>query len=373
MPYIKVNTDKIKTYTTELESSRIAINRIKQEFSDIRYALDWDVRSSSTIDRRIGQAVDNLNVEANSLTKMKNYLLSATGIYDSNEQINADNQKDIVENLVDGSKFVLGGLGHVISAVDFVSELLKKGEDAKKITYTFKNWKMFLKGYDKASGLTSRYNFSTWIKKGATDIKFNALDKLSLGIDIASNAIDMGSNLYQTWTDENKSTEKKVCDTLANVYCTGANIAITVGGKIVGKAAAGAVSAACCAIPVVGPVIGVVAGAATGIVVDKAIGIIADTMTSEAVVTQVSNSMESVVGTAKAGVKAVSDVAKQIAEADTVGEKALKTAELVGTAVVETAKVAVTTAVEGIKTGVTIVAETAKNVGKAVASLFKGW
>ncbi len=369
MPYIKVNTDKIKTYTTELESSRIAINHIKQEFSDIRYALDWDVRISSTIERRLEQVLDDLYSEATIITNMKNYLQQAVDTYDTQETIVKETSKDAfitgASTLADYVKWTSYGHWVLDKGSDLVS-LIKN----RNITKTFKNGKVYLKGYTKGSGFAGRYNLSTWVEKNS---KLGPLDYVGIGIDATARTVDMVSDLYNVWNDENKTTEKKVCDTLANVYCTGANIAITVGGKIVGKAAVGAVSAACCAIPVVGPVIGVVAGAATGVVVDKAIGIIADTMTSKAVVTQVSNSIESVVGTAKAGVKAVSDVAKQIAEADTVGEKALKTAELVGTAVVETAKVAVTTAVEGIKTGVTIVAETAKNVGKAVASLFKGW
>ena len=47
MPYIKVNTDKIKTYTTELESIRTQINCIKQRFINTSNAIDPLVKDAS--------------------------------------------------------------------------------------------------------------------------------------------------------------------------------------------------------------------------------------------------------------------------------------------------------------------------------------
>lgn len=404
MPYIKVNTNKIQFYATELEVCCAELRRIQQEFVSKGVRLDWDVRSDATVRRRVDQLSEELSVEVNSIVRMKRFLNTAAKVYNEDAiidlknviegngihsdsvilktdngdfQTQAKDSKSVNDIVLEGfgitQKIVAVG-GVVVDAIDYYKNLHEAADKAKRITYTLKQGKMYLKGYKRTEGLTSRYNFSTWLKKGANDgMKFNVLDKIAIGIDVAEESINMGTNLYKTWTDENKSTEKKLCDTYANVYCSAASVALNVGGVILGKAASGAVSAACCAIPVIGPVVGCVAGAATSAVVGSAVGIIADTMTSEAVVNQVSDAVENVVGATKAGVKVVSDAAKKIAEADTIGEKVVKTAELIGAGVVETTKVAVTTAVEGIKTGVTLVGETVKNVGKTVANLFKGW
>lgn len=432
MPYIKVNIAKIKNYSSEIASFSTSVRSIKENFNDYAGRLDWDVKSSSNINNRINAISRELETELSSCNKMQSFLLTAAGKYDELEGNRTGSSSEFAASHTIGGAGRGGGGGgggHVrqfdvekgfseyakgdvtfgtlpasesdddptwvrrlrmalsaggfgLGAYEFVSDLRKSGDLAKQITFTYKNGKMFLEGYKKGQGFTSRYNFSTWIKKGANnkvgigagaEKLFNKLDIASMVVDGGIEVLDAGMRIYDVWTDENKSTEKKICDTVANVYCTTASIAIDVGGKIVGKAASGAVAAACCAIPVVGPVIGAVAGAVTGYVVDQAFGIVADTMTSEAVVSRVSDATENVVGAVKSGVSAVSDAVKAIHEADTIGGKAIKTAEAVGTAVAETAKVAVTAAVESFKTTATVVAETAKNVGKAIGNLFKGW
>lgn len=351
MPYIKVNTDKIKTYTTELESARIVLNKTRQSFSDLRYSLDWDVRSSSTIERRLEQVLDDLYSEATSITNMKNYLQQAIATYDTQETVVKETSKDAFVTgasiLADGIKWTSYGHWVLDKGSDLVS-LIKN----RNITKTFKNGKVFLKGYTKGSGLAGRYNLSTWVKKNS---KLGPLDYVGIGLDAAARTVDMASDLYNVWNDENKTTEKKICDTVANVGCTVGAIAVTVGGQIATKAVTAAVSV------VGGPILGI----AAGIVVGHAVGAVADALTSEKVVNQVSDSVENVVGAAKAGCKVVSDKAKEVAEAQGF-DKVTKTAELVGTAVVETAKVAVTAAVESVKTAATVVVESVKN-------FFKGW
>ncbi len=430
MPYIKVNIAKIKNYSSEIASFSARVRSIKEDFNYYAGRLDWDVKSSSNINNRINAISRELETELATCNKMQSFLLAAAGMYDELEGnrssvsefaashaiggngvgggfgggghmrsrgesgFSADGTEPLTtgsvpssgndDNLswVDRLKFGLSAAGFGIGAYEYVSDLFKAGDLAKKVTFTYRNGKMFLKGFEQGQGFAGRYNYSTWIKKGANnkigigvgaEKLFNKLDIASMVIDGAQKTVGMGVRLYDTWTDEDKTTEKKICDTVANVYCTSASVAINVGGKIVGKAASGAVAAACCAIPVVGPVIGAVAGAATGFVVDQAFGVIADTMTSEAVVSRVSDATENVVGAVKSGVAAVSNAAKAIHEADTFGEKALKTAEAVGTAIVETGKVAVTAAWEGLKTSATVVGETLNNVGTAIGNLFKGW
>lgn len=364
MPYIKVNTDKIKTYTTELESARIVLNKTRQSFSDLRYSLDWDVRSSSTIERRLEQVLDDLYSEATSITNMKNYLQQAVVTYDTQDTVVKETSKDA---FVTGASILADG----IKWISYGHKVLDKGSDLvsliknRNITKTFKNGKVFLKGYTKGSGFAGRYNLSTWVKKNS---KLDPLDYVGIGLDAAARTVDMASDLYNVWNDENKTTEKKICDTVANVGCTAGAIAVTVGGQIAAKAVTAAVSVAVSVaipIPVVGTVVGKVVGVAAGFFVGKAAGAVADALTSEKVVNQVSDSVENVVGAAKAGCKVVSDKAKEVAEAQGF-DKVTKTAELVGTAVVETAKVAVTAAVESVKTTATVVVESVKN-------FFKGW
>lgn len=351
MPYIKVNTDKIKTYTTELESARIVLNKTRQSFSDLRYSLDWDVRSSSTIERRLEQVLDDLYSEATSITNMKNYLQQAIATYDTQETVVKETSKDAfvtgASTLTDSIKWTSRGHWVLDKGSSLVS-IIKN----RNITKTFRNGKVFLKGYTKGSGLTGRYNLSTWVKKNS---KLGPLDYVGVGLDAVARTVDMASDLYNVWNDENKSTEKKICDTVANVGCTVGAIAVTVGGQIATKAVTAAVSV------VGGPILGI----AAGVVVGHAVGAVADALTSENVVNQVSDSIENVVGAAKAGCKVVSDKAKEVAEAQGF-DKVTKTAELVGTAVVETAKVAVTAAVESVKTAATVVVESVKN-------FFKGW
>ena len=366
MPYIKVNTDKIKTYTTELESIRTQINCINQKFSNESTSMYIGIRE--VLSRDIAQIENELYIEATSLTKMRNYLLSASGTYDTNER--AKISRDTINTALTHTQSTLTIASAIFDTVSYIGDVLDAGKEAEKITYFLKNGQVY---YSRGEFIGGGYDFSTWMKNGAIgNLRFNWIDKVQMGLTVASEGIKMGVNLYNVWTDENKSTEKKICDTIANVGCSATNVAIRAGGVVVGKLAGGAVAAACCVIPVVGPIVGAVAGFATSTVVGMAAGILADTVTSEAVVNQVSDSIETVVGAAKAGVQAVSDKAKAVAEAEGL-DKVAKTAELVGTAVVETAKVAVTATVEAVKTVATTAVETVKNVGKAIANVFKGW
>ena len=365
MPYIKVDTDKMKTYATEIDSARIVLNNTKQSIADVRYAMALEVRAYYSIGPRLDAIEDALYHEATGLTNMRKYLEAAIYAYDSGDSsdLNKQNRFDQIKKMVSDIASVAKP---VWDAGNFIKDLVKSGETAKQITYTFKNGKMFLKGYKAGSGLTSRYNLSTWVEKGAFDnAKLSGLDKATLILEAGVAAIDAGRRIKNTWSDENKSTEKKVYDTVAIVDCTAKKVACNVAGTIVGKAAGGAVAAACCVIPVVGPVVGFVAGAVTNFVVGKAFSAIGDAWTSEEVVSQVSDSTETIVGTAKAGWKAVSDKAKEVAEAKGI-DKVEKALEVAGTAVAQVAKTAVTAVVESAKIA-------AKVTVQAVKNFFKGW
>lgn len=387
MPYIKVNANKIKSFSDEFSSIGSRLSRIRSDFSSVSSNLDWDVKSASSINNRVSGVASELTSELNSISKMYSYLFNVADIYSEMDSV----QKDAGDNNTSSPNAsnaanIVGGespFGFVKEAKEYTTvmkEVLKARKYALSVNTVFKNGKIYLGGYSRTSalylenGLTGRYNYSTWIKKGATrELKFDALDYIGLGISALGTGIDAGKGIADSWSDENKSTEKKICDTYAYVNCAAANVALQVGGKIVSKIASGAVSAACCAIPVVGPVIGAVAGVCVGVVVDKAFGIMADTMMSEAVVSRYSDAAENVGKAAKSGVKAVSAAADKLKNSDSFEDAVVNAAELMGTVAVEGVKVAATAVVESVKTACTVIGETAKNIGKAVTNFFKGW
>ena len=187
--------------------------------------------------------------------------------------------------------------------------------EAGKYTATLDGGKVFLKNFEVGSGLSSQYNYSTWIKKNALDIG---------PLDVALLAVDAGVRLYgadkraqSIKNDPNKSEEEKKYDIGATYGCTAAAIGVKVGGEIAGNAVTAAVSL------VAGPVVGVVAG----IVVENLCDAMADAFTSEEVMNQVSESTANVVGAAKAGCKVVSDKAKEYSEAEGI-DKAVKLEQL---------------------------------------------
>ena len=81
MPYIKVNINKLRNYSTELSSIKSKVSRIKSDFSSLSSALDWDVKSASNIRNRTNNIVGDLGSEATSLSKMSSFLSSTSSTY----------------------------------------------------------------------------------------------------------------------------------------------------------------------------------------------------------------------------------------------------------------------------------------------------
>ena len=369
MPHIKVNTGAMDTFSTEFEEIRQRLYHIKADCDYIHSTMDFNIRETSGASPNLTYASNGLYGGLTSLSKMRDFMSLASGIYA--DPLNFVEQYDSQCGVVDNVERIgnLAGIGNeVLGLTGFIKTLLKSGDEAKLVTYKL------LKGTNILDINGNLVNYKDFISKSAQySKKFDVLDKVGVALDIVGGACDAYSGIKNTWSDENKTTEKKVYDTIAIAGCTAAGIAVNVAGQVVGKAVTGVITGACCAIPVVGPVVGVVLGTAAGAVVSGAIGVLADTIASPEIIAQTSQMIENTVGAVKAGCSAIGDAAKKIAEADNFIEGALAVQNTIKTVGKEAAKVAVTAAVEVTKTCAKVVTETVKNVGNAVKKLFKGW
>ncbi len=237
-----------------------------------------------------------------------------------------------------------------------------------------------LKNYSKGSGLAARYKLDNYAaKRPKISSSLNTFDKVMIVAKCGINLVKAGKGIYDTWTDDSKTTEEKIYDTTAYGICAAASVALTVGGTVAGKAITTAVSVMI-PVPIVGTAVGLVAGTVVSGLMDAA----AEVMLSEKVVNQVSDSVEKTVGVAKAGADAVSNATEKLKNSESVGDAVKNTANLVGTAVVAGAQVVATAVTETVKVVGTVVTETLKSVGntlstagKTVANvakkIFKGW
>ncbi len=95
MPYIKVDLNKINGYTSALSETRLRIQRIRSDFSSIGYNLDWDVKSSANISRRISTINTELATECSSLSKMTSFLNNARQKYSTIDSTSKQSSKKL--------------------------------------------------------------------------------------------------------------------------------------------------------------------------------------------------------------------------------------------------------------------------------------
>ena len=422
MPYIKVDTNKLNQYNAELKSIKDGVNTISRSFSSLAGSLDSDIKYRDDIYRKLNNINSTLSEHRTVISRMNVFLGEAEKTYKKTESAIAAGDKvaisvsaeqllsitpeeapllqplttaiasnpahiSVIGGAVSGGSTepqtgsassvdplrvgleLGGGLANIASkAIDHTKTMIE-GIEACEITHVLKNGNMFLKGYKKGSGLTSKYNMSTWVAKGAKDGLKNAstigkvadaLGYIADGITVGLNAADLISS---TWNDENKTTEKKVIDTVAVAGCSAVSMGIRVAGNIAGKVAGGAVASACCVVPIVGPALGAIAGIATSVAVGWAAGKVADLVSNPNVVAGVSNAIESAVNGVKAAAQVVSSTVQKVADK----------AKEVGKAVQATTKVVASAAQKVVTKAATVVTDTAKKVGNAVKNIFKGW
>lgn len=430
MPYIKVNVNKLRNYSTELSSIKSKVSQIRSDFYSISTELDWDVKSASDINNSANSVVGNLGAEESSLSKMSSYLSSASSTYNALDENNCPNNtydttckvaqpEECIELTVEETEAILAqiaadegvplenvvrdikeGLEPAQKWLSKIDKRLGNIEKAalyitgsSKLAFNFKDGQVIVSNFKKdgllnkittffnGKGIATHYKPSTLLSKTGVGTIY-ALNKIA---DTASavasvaegivNTLDAGAKIVDVCNDDTKSKEDKACDIAAISITAAAGIALDVAAPIAGKAVTAAVSAL---IPV--PGVNIVAGVIAGAAVNGIISTAADVITSEAVVNQVSDSISNVGSAVSSGTKAVSDAGKALLESKNAGEALINTANVVGTAVaayatvvstavVETAKVAATTVVETAKTVVNKVADT----GKKVVNWFKSW
>lgn len=423
MPYIKVNTNKLRNYSTELSSIKSKVSRIKSDFSSIASALDWDVKSASNIRSKTNSIVGDLGSEATSLSKMSSFLNSTSSTYTNLDEMK---HNDNVSNGYTGTEIAVRSVDltedetdEIITQLSLESgvpkeniledikngaepaqkwlskadEVMKKTEKwarfvtgATNLAFTMKNGKVILSGFTRSGvlntlvktfhnsvGIGTRYKPSTLLKIPVLG-KLYAINQIAEGVNIAAGVaegvveiLSIGSKIEAVLRDPSKTGEKRICDATAVGITSVASAALHVAAPIAGKAVTAA-------IPI--PVLNVIAGMA----VQGVISTVADVVTTEAVVNSVSDAVSKVGNAVKAGTKAVSDAGKALLESESVGEAIANTANLIGTAIVARTTVMTTAFVEGAKVAGTVVVETAKTIangivdtGKKVINWFKSW
>lgn len=128
MPYIKVKLNKINGYASTLNDINARVKQIKLDFSSTGSNIDWDVRSSSNINRQLSSINSELNIENYSLSKMTSFLNDARQKYNATESFNKQNSKNIAVNTIDSSPQVSFDLpwGY-FDAKDLLKDTIKTG------------------------------------------------------------------------------------------------------------------------------------------------------------------------------------------------------------------------------------------------------
>jgi len=430
LPYIKVNINKLRNYSTELSSIKSKVSRIKSDFSSLSSALDWDVKSASNIRNRTNNIVGDLGSEVTSLTKMSGFLNSTSSTYTNLDEKKPNNNTytssykvaqnvervelteeetdEIIaqlaadegvpkENIVRDIKNGLEPAQKWLSKIDKYLGKFEKGvryiTGATDLAFKFKDGQVIVSQFTRSGilnhitkffhgkGIATHYNPSTLIKTPGVGTIYT-INRIAHAAEVvagiaegAVKVLDAGAKIVDVLNDDTKSKEKKACDITAIGITSVTAAALDVAAPFAGKAVTTAVTAL---IPI--PGVNIVAGVVAGVAVKGIISTAADVITSEAVVNQVSDSVGKVGSAVASGVQAVSDAGKALLESKNAGEAVANTAKLVGTAVVASAAAVGTAVVETTKVVATVAVETVKTVankvvdtGKKVVNWFKSW
>lgn len=128
MPYIKVDLNKINGYASALSQAKSRVQRIKSDFSSIGYNLDWDVKSSSNISRRISTINSELSTENSSLSKMTSFLNNARQKYTTIDSTNKQSSKKLSTGAtVSSAKVSFDSPFGYFDAKDFLKDTIKTG------------------------------------------------------------------------------------------------------------------------------------------------------------------------------------------------------------------------------------------------------
>jgi len=153
LPTIKVNTSKLGSYESELQSVLSRVNSINSQFFSVSRNLDWDIKAASNISSRMSAIERELSAESRGISGMKNYLGSARTKYDQVDQATKRKQNDGLHTGAEGGLegSVLGYEAKTSAGANWDS---KKGEAGA-------NWKASLEGYAAKGKVSGSYGLAS--------------------------------------------------------------------------------------------------------------------------------------------------------------------------------------------------------------------
>ena len=160
MPYIKVNTSRIRLYTEEVEAVRTQVSSIQNSFNFIASNLDWDVKAQSSISQRTNRIANELTNDSRSLSKMSSFLQISAQKYgeeDSSLHILSNRLESAPEAITDNEfAAVIEDLAEVTGIPsEQINEGLESGQfTLSDILETINSW---MGGADKAISGTNGF------------------------------------------------------------------------------------------------------------------------------------------------------------------------------------------------------------------------
>lgn len=131
MPTIKVNTNALHTYETDLQNIQGRVAVIMDQFDSIKNNLDWDIRAASGINSRLKGISRELSCEKAGIGGMKKFLNSARTKYDLLENQNKYRKGAIVAAIALGQVCSKTGNVEPTWLPDFCGTFDKVGAAAK--------------------------------------------------------------------------------------------------------------------------------------------------------------------------------------------------------------------------------------------------
>lgn len=89
MPTIKVNTNQLSSYESDMQGVLSRVNSIMNQFNSVSRNLDWDIKAESNINSRLSGISRELSAESRGISGMKSYLGKARTKYNAVESKNS--------------------------------------------------------------------------------------------------------------------------------------------------------------------------------------------------------------------------------------------------------------------------------------------
>lgn len=89
MPTIKVNTNQLSSYESDMQGVLSRVNSIMNQFNSVSRNLDWDIKAESNINSRLSGISRELSAESRGISGMKQYLGQARTKYNAVERKNS--------------------------------------------------------------------------------------------------------------------------------------------------------------------------------------------------------------------------------------------------------------------------------------------